>query len=176
MIEILGPRSFRNPRTRENFVSNTGVGFDYINASSAIINHVFTYMLNPERINRVHQQNMFGKNILSLENYLTEIQNSVFKKMKMSEYESSINKNTQSLFLDHLFMAYNNKQSNDISKSKIYSSINSLMNYLMRNRSEYNDFLITKINGFYANPNQYIPIEKTKTPDGSPIGDFSCDY
>ena len=176
LIEILGPRSFRNPRTRENFVSNTGVGFDYINASSAIINHVFTYMLNPERINRVHQQNMFGKNILSLENYLSEIQNSVFKKMKMSEYESSINKNTQSLFLDHLFMAYNNKKSNDISKSKIYSSINSLMNYLMRNRSEYNDFLITKINGFYANPNQYIPIEKTKTPDGSPIGDFSCDY
>jgi len=37
-------------------------------------------------------------------------------------------------------------------------------------------FLISKINGFYANPSQYIPIEKTKTPDGSPIGDFSCDY
>ena len=50
------------------------------------------------------------------------------------------------------------------------------MNYLMRNRSEYNDFLISKISGFYANPSQYIPIEKTKTPDGSPIGDFSCDY
>ena len=94
----------------------------------------------------------------------------------MSEYEDSINKNTQSLFLDHLFMAYNNKQSNDISKSKIYSRINILMNYLMKNRSEYNDFLITKIKSFYANPLQYVPIEKTKTPDGSPIGDFSCDY
>ena len=94
----------------------------------------------------------------------------------MNEYENSINKNTQSLFLDHLFMAYNNKQTNDISKSKIYSRINNLMSYLMKNRSEYNDFLITKINGFYANPNQYIPIEKTKIPDGSPIGDFSCDY
>ena len=82
----------------------------------------------------------------------------------------------QSLFLDHLFMAYNNKQTNDISKSKIYSRINNLMSYLMKNRSEYNDFLVTKINGFYANPNQYITIEKTKIPDGSPIGDFSCDY
>lgn len=176
LIEILGPRSFRNPRTRENFISNTGVGFDYINASSAIINHVFTYMLNPERLNRVHQQNMFGRKILSLEDYLDEIQNSIFKKIKMNEYEDSINKNTQSLFLDHLFMAYNNKQTNDISKSKIYFRINNLMSYLMKNRSEYNDFLITKINGFYANPNQYIPIEKTKIPDGSPIGDFSCDY
>jgi len=96
--------------------------------------------------------------------------------MKMSEYEASINKNIQSLFLDHLFMAYNNKQINDISKSKIYSRINSLMNYLIKNRSIYNDFLIKKINDFYTNPNQYMPIEKTKTPDGSPIGDFSCDY
>jgi len=30
-------------------------------------------------------------------------------------------------------MAYNNEQSNDISKSKIYSRINSLMDYLMSN-------------------------------------------
>ena len=80
LIEILGPRSFRNPRTRENFISNTGVGFDYINASSAIINHVFTYMLNPERLNRVHQQNMFGRKILSLEDYLNEIQNLISSK------------------------------------------------------------------------------------------------
>ena len=35
---------------------------------------------------------------------------------------------------------------------------------------------VYKRQGFYTNPNQYIPIEKTKTPDGSPIGDFSCDY
>tara|TARA_B100000902_G_C27283625_1_gene903223 strand:- start:1404 stop:2114 length:711 start_codon:yes stop_codon:yes gene_type:complete len=176
LIEILGPRSFRNPRTRENFVSNTGVGFDYINASSAIINHVFTYMLNPERINRVHQQNLFGKNILSLDDYLSEIQNSIFNKIKMSNYEISINQNTQSLFLDHLFLAFNNKKTSDISKSKIYSRINSLMNYLVKNRDEFSEFLIMKIKDFYTDPNQYIPIEKTKTPDGSPIGDFSCDY
>ena len=43
----------------------------------------------------------------------------------MSEYEDSINKNTQSLFLDHLFMAYNNKQTNDISKSNNIAFIRS---------------------------------------------------
>ncbi|MDA9203956.1 zinc-dependent metalloprotease, partial [Flavobacteriaceae bacterium] len=35
LIDILSPRSFRNPRTRENFVSNTGVTFDFINTSSS---------------------------------------------------------------------------------------------------------------------------------------------
>ena len=38
LIKILTPRSFRNPRTRENFISKTGVTFDYINASSSVIN------------------------------------------------------------------------------------------------------------------------------------------
>ena len=78
LIQILSPRSFRNPRTRENFESNTGVTFDYINASSSIINHTLTFLLNPERINRIYQQNMFGEKILMLDDYLTIISNSIF--------------------------------------------------------------------------------------------------
>ena len=62
----------------ENFVSNTGVAFDYINASSSIINHVFTFMFDPERMNRIYQQNMFGKNILTLEDYFSKMQDSFF--------------------------------------------------------------------------------------------------
>ena len=73
LIDLLSPRSFRNPRTRENFVSNTGVTFDYINTSSSIVNHTFTFLLNSERINRINQQNMFGKEILTLENYFNSI-------------------------------------------------------------------------------------------------------
>ena len=98
LIQILSPRSFRNPRTRENFESNTGVTFDYINASSSIINHTLTFLMNPERINRIYQQNMFGENILMLDDYLTIISNSIFSNKRMSPYESSINKNTSSLF------------------------------------------------------------------------------
>ena len=38
-----------------------------------------------------------------------------------------------------------------------------------------------KVNGkiideFIVNPDKYIPVNKTKIPDGSPIGNFSCDY
>ena len=80
------------------------------------------------------------------------------------------------MFLDHLFIAFNDKKTNDIVKSIIYSKISNLSSYLEKNRTDFNDFLVMKISDFYANPDQYIPIEKTKTPDGSPIGDFSCDY
>ena len=176
LIQILSPRSFRNPRTRENFESNTGVTFDYINASSSIINHTFTFLMNPERINRIYQQNMFGENILMLDDYLTIISNSIFSNKTMSPYESSINKNTSSLFLDHLFLTFNSSNTNDLSKSVILSSIMNTKEKLSSNLNDYNSFLVNKINGFIDNPDKYIPVEKTKIPDGSPIGNFSCDY
>ena len=176
LIDILSPRSFRNPRTRENFVSNTGVTFDYINTSSSLINHTFTFLLNPERINRINQQNIFGDDILTLENYLAEISKSIFDNKKLNTYEESVNKNTSSLYLDHLFMAFNNSRTNDLSKSIILASIMDTMNNLSTNPNNYNRFLINKINGFLSNPDQYKPIVKTKIPDGSPIGNFSCDY
>ena len=176
LIQILSPRSFRNPRTRENFESNTGVTFDYINASSSIINHTLTFLLNPERINRIYQQNMFGEKILMLDDYLTTISNSIFSNNRMSPYESSINKNTSSLFLDHLFLTFNNSNTNDLSKSVILSSIINTKEKLSSNLNDYNSFLVNKINGFIDNPDKYIPVEKTKIPDGSPIGNFSCDY
>jgi hypothetical protein len=176
LIDILSPRSFRNPRTRENFVSNTGVAFDYINTSSSLINHTLTFLLNPERINRINQQNIFGDNILTLENYLAEISKSIFDNKKLNTYEESVNKNTSSLYLDHLFMAFNNSRTNDLSKSIILANIMDTMNNLSTNPNNYNRFLINKIDGFLNNPDQYKPIEKTKIPDGSPIGNFSCDY
>jgi hypothetical protein len=50
------------------------------------------------------------------------------------------------------------------------------MNNLSTTPNNYNRFLKNKIDGFLSNPDQYKPIEKTKIPDGSPIGNFSCDY
>ena len=176
LFDILSPRSFRNPRTRENFVSNTGVTFDYINISSSLINHTLTFLLNPERMNRINQQNIFGDDILTLENYLAEISKSIFDNKKLNTYEESVNKNTSSLYLDHLFMAFNNSRTNDLSKSIILASIMDTMSNLSTNPNNYNRFLINKIDGFLSNPDQYKPIEKTKIPDGSPIGNFSCDY
>lgn len=176
LINILTPRSFRNPRTRENFISKTGVTFDYINASSSVINHTMTFLLNPERLNRINQQNMFDSNILTLDNYLKTISNYIFSNKKMNNYESSVNNNTSSLFLDHLFMSFNNKKTDDLSKSIILSNIKSLLKKLKSNSTVFNDFLVNKINGFIANPDKYVPISKSKIPDGSPIGDFSFDY
>ena len=119
---------------------------------------------------------MFGENILKLDNYLLRVSKSIFNIKKMNIYEDSINKNTASLYLDHLFMAFNNNKTNDLSKSVILSSIMNTMNKLSTNMNDYNSFLLNKIQGFIDNPSKYKSVNKTKIPDGSPIGNFSCDY
>ena len=80
------------------------------------------------------------------------------------------------MFLDHLFTAFNNSNTNDLSKSIILSNIRYLLIKLQSNPSVHNDFLVNKIDQFIINPDKYIPVNKSKIPDGSPIGDFSCDY
>ena len=74
------------------------------------------------------------------------------------------------------FLSFNNSKTNDLSKSIILSSILSNLERLSNNPNDYNNFLMNKISGFLDNPDKYKPIEKTKIPDGSPIGNFSCDY
>ena len=89
------------------------------------------FLLNSERLNRVNQQNMFGKTILTLDDYLKTISSSIFNSRKMNEYELFLNNNTSSLFLDHLFMAFNNINTDDLSKSIILSNIKNLSIKLM---------------------------------------------
>jgi hypothetical protein len=73
-------------------------------------------------------------------------------------------------------MAFNSTKTNDISKSLILASIMDTMKKLLKDSNDYNSFLLNKIKGFLDNPDKYKPVEKTKIPDGSPIGNFSCDY
>ena len=173
---MLSPRSFRNPRTRENFVTNTGVGFDYLNVSSSIINHVFTFMLNPERLNRVNQQHVLGKNNFGIKEYLDMIGDSVFDLKKLDNYEMLIKKNIISLFIDQLFISYIDGTTDEISKSILLGFINETRESLIQNNDTFNNYLISKIDSFISKPELYESIEKTKVPDGSPIGNFSCDY
>lgn len=176
LIELLSPRSFRNPRTRENFVTNTGVGFDYINVSSSIINHVFTFMLNSERLNRINQQHALGTNNFGVKEYLDMIGDSVFDLKKLDNYEMLIKKNTISLFVDHLFMTYVDSTTDEVSKSIILGFIKKIRTSLAQSNDTFDNYLISKIDSFISKPELYQPIEKTKVPDGSPIGNFSCDY
>ena len=176
LISIITPRSFRNSRTRENFNSNTGVAFDYISTSSSILNHTFNLLFNYQRVNRIVQQNMLNSNLMSLDKYLGIIIDSIYNYNNLSNrYQEELNKNSRSILLDYIFNLYNQSSLYDNGRSIVLSKIKKIKNDLNSKKS-FNALLIKRINDFLDNPDEYIMSQNYTIPDGSPIGDFSCDY
>ena len=64
--DLIPPRSFSNPRTRENFLSQTGVSFDYLGIASTLSDALISMLLHPERANRLVTQHGFDPTQLSL--------------------------------------------------------------------------------------------------------------
>ena len=67
---LLPPRSFFNPRSRENFLSDTGITFDYLGIANSLSENFIRMLLHPERANRLVTQYGFDSNLLSLEETL----------------------------------------------------------------------------------------------------------
>ena len=175
LINIIPPRSFRNNRTRENFDSNTGVSFDYISASSSILNHTFTLLFNYQRANRVVQQNMLNNNLMSLDEYFDLIIDSVYDFNSSNTYQIELNRNSKSIILDYIFNLYNNSSLYDNARSIVLNKIGKIKKEL-NSKNSFDNLLIKRINDFLDNPKKYIKIQNYTIPDGSPIGNFSCDY
>ena len=53
LIELIPPRAFGYPRTRETFKSRTGLTFDYLAAAETATNLTLKMLLNPERASRL---------------------------------------------------------------------------------------------------------------------------
>ena len=175
LISIITPRSFSNNRTRENFKSNTGVAFDYISASSSILNHTFNLLFNYQRVNRIVQQNMLNNNLISLDKYFDNIIDSLFNFNSSNTYEMELNKNSKSIILDYVFNLYSHPALYDNGRSIVLNKILKIKKEL-NSKNVFDILLIKRINHFLDNPNEYNISQNYTIPDGSPIGDFSCDY
>ena len=175
LINIITPRSFRDNRTRENFASNTGVAFDYISASSSILNHTFNLLFNYQRVNRIVQQNMLNNNLMSLDKYLDIIIDSVYRFISSNTYKIELNKNSRSILLDYIFNLYSHSSLYDNGRSVILNKIYKIKKEL-NSKDSFDSLLTKRINDFLDNPEEYNMIRNYTIPDGSPIGNFSCDY
>jgi len=175
LISIITPRSFSNNRTRENFKSNTGVAFDYISASSSILNHTFNLLFNYQRVNRIVQQNMLNNNLISLDKYFDNIIDSLFNFNSSNTYEMELNKNSKSIILDYVFNLYSHPALYDNGRSIVLNKILKIKKEL-NFKNVFDSLLIKRINHFLDNPDEYNISQNYNIPDGSPIGDFSCDY
>jgi hypothetical protein len=56
--ELLMPNAYGYNFTRESFANETGYGFDQVAVASAAIDHLYSLLLNPQRLARINNQNL----------------------------------------------------------------------------------------------------------------------
>jgi hypothetical protein len=175
--KLLHPRSFSNPRTRENFLSQTGVTFDYLGIASSLGDALIGMLLHPERANRLVMQFGFDKNQLSLKETLNILINNHFKKTLRNTHENQLNEIVKGSILKHLMHLGQNSLASSITKATVYEQLEALDRWLAgQSEANFSNFYRMEIQNYFDNPSGFNLISSKRLPDGSPIGSFSCDY
>jgi len=175
--KLLHPRSFSNPRTRENFLSQTGVTFDYLGIASSLGDALIGMLLHPERANRLVMQFGFDKNQLSLKETLNILIKNHFKKTLRNTHENQLNEIVKGSILKHLMHLGQNSLASSITKATVYEQLEALDRWLAgQSEANFSNFYRMEIQNYFDNPSSFNLISSKRLPDGSPIGSFSCDY
>ena len=175
--KLLHPRSFSNPRTRENFLSQTGVTFDYLGIATSLSDALIGMLLHPERANRLVMQFGFDKNQLSLKETLNILVNNHFKKTPRDTHENQLNEIVKGSILKHLMQLGQNSLASNITKAIIYEQLETLDRWLAEHsEANFSNFYRMEIQNYFDNPSGFNLTSSKRLPDGSPIGSFSCDY
>ena len=135
-------------------------------------------LLNPERLNRIIIQNSVDNTKLSL-NYLF---NSLISNTLETKHNETYLDDIQHVINTNILInILNLSQSDDLffkARMELDITIKSLIKKLkkFKNLNSNQHQYLKIIEDFYKNPNDYKNQISPKIPDGSPIGDHSCNY
>ena len=175
--KLIPPRSFSNSRTRENFLSQTGVTFDYLGIANSLSDALIGMLLHPERANRLVTQYGIDPSQLSLEETLSKLINNHFKEKPRDGHYSNLNDIVKANILKNIIFLAQNPKANPIVKALVYKQLISLERWLSgQEESDFSEVYRMQINRYFDRPNDYTPPAVSRLPDGSPIGSFSCDF
>jgi hypothetical protein len=167
----LPPRSFSNPRTRENFLSQSGVAFDYLGIAHSLSNALLGMVLHPERANRLVTQYGFDSNQLGLKETLNSLITSHFKVRYRNGHEQQLNDVVKANLLKQLMHLGQHPNANAIVKALVYQELVSLDQWLAgQSNVGFGDVYRMQIDNYFDNPEDFIPPVSNRLPDGSPIG------
>ena len=175
--KLLFPKAFGSKVTRENFLTQTGVTFDFIGAANTLSDNLLKLLLNSERVSRLIQQTGFDVSQLSFEEVLENLFAISFKKRYSDNHYKQINEVVKHNILKNIFSLGQNPKVYSEAKAIIFSKLESLDNFLAGQEDLiYSNYYRSEIQKYFDNPGDFKPKLINRMPDGSPIGIFSCDY
>lgn len=184
ILKLIPPRPFGYGRTRETFVSRVNPIFDPIAPAETIVDLTFDFMLDGARVSRIYLQHLKQNTHLGLNDMLSSVEKQVFSNYTKEDLNLEVTLMTQSKYVDHLIaLSKNADVSNTIraiarGRLRNIANIKGLESSGMNAAGQHRVYLGEKINAFLDLPEELIPQETLKAPDGSPIGmdAMSCDF
>ena len=165
------PRAYGYYRDRESFKSETGVAFDPVAAATTSADFTLDLILNPTRLNRVAQQEIYGNN-LELEDILTDLHSQVFENKNKGTYEELITNRLKELYLSKLLTLKFSERVNVNVKQEVLGNLTQITKELQSSKDETDQALLEMIRTADKHPERFKETPVSKIPDGSPIG--SC--
>ncbi|WP_019027339.1 zinc-dependent metalloprotease [Colwellia piezophila] len=188
IISLIPPKAYGYARTRESFVSQTGITFDAISAAQASAKHTLSLLLNKQRLARLQQQaaryqpgNGRGQQvnaIFSVQQVITQLLNSTIKQGPESGLALLVQQRVNQQVVEQLLTLWHEDNVVPEVRSEIFVSLVDLTEWLDDNNDSrrYSALsaqfiLLEQQIKFSLKQNKLaLPASKIAMPPGSPIG------
>lgn len=175
--DLLLPRPYGYPNTRENLQSQTGVVFDLLGTANVLSDRLLGMLLHPERASRLIAQVGRDDKQLGLKEVLSKIIEQVFNNSQKNNHAKQIQEIVQQNFLKHLMVLGRTPSTYGHVRSIVFDTLNALKDRLiMSSELDHASYYIHLIERYLEDSELTIPFDSLRIPDGSPIGTIFCDF
>jgi hypothetical protein len=171
---LLYPKSYGSFRNRESFPSANGVTSDYAAIAEASMHHGLEWLLNSQRLNRVHDFNVRGLSQMSVAAIVDKLIDISWNAKKQKSTSATIHQRLNFVVADHLFDLIRSERVNPEVKALILHKLKNWSKKLKKKKSTkaylgHFESLSEGLDaGIKSNAFSFIK-QRHKLPPGSPI-------
>ena len=168
-----------------------GPVFDPISPAENVVDVAFRFILDVERINRVHLQNVQDPNLMGFNEMINILERQIFADNSASGIRKELALMVESKWIDKLMSISNDSGLSSAVRATIRGHLRTTRDNIKKRRIESNSdrthstvrsnhlhFIEDIITSFLNSPIQRESRSELRIPDGSPIGmdSFFCDF
>lgn len=181
LLGEISPRAYGYPRSRETFQSRTGPAFDYFAAVETASSVPFSYIFNADRFNRLLTFKARQNDQPGVDAVLDKIVETIWKNPASERLDRTIQQVVEMEMLRQLMGLAVNDRAYDEVRAKALKRIKDIKTYASGRTSRaanedgvYYQYVVSQIDRFLDEPDEFKIPNTITAPDGSPIG--SCDF
>ncbi len=169
IVDLIPPPAFGYRRDRETFDGRSNLAFDGLAPAESYAHMVFGTLLHPDRLARIHRNNVVHAHPLKLSEYVDQLGKSMMEQRSVDPYHGAIEDIVRYIMVKHMLSATMSDSADPAVVAAVRSSLISLMEDRLQDASG-DDYLRYLIEEGLEDPSDIILPAVNDMPPGSPIG------